>query len=65
MHSTTIPVDMSIVRIDILEKISTGESQTERTAPLSSDIVAFGLDGSSNKLIEHGSGATLRLHELS
>jgi hypothetical protein len=43
------PVDMTIVCIDILERISLGESHTERTGPLSSDIVASGLDGSSNK----------------
>ena len=44
MHSTTIPVDMTIVCIDILKRILFGESQTERTDPLSSDIVASGLD---------------------
>jgi CxxC motif-containing protein len=44
MHSTTIPVDMTIVCIDILERISLGESQIERTGPLSRDIVASGLD---------------------
>src|ERR1700675_2700597 len=42
-HSTTIP-DMTIVCIDILERILLGESQIERTGPLSWDIVASGLD---------------------
>src|ERR1700675_5004888 len=42
-HSTTIP-DMTIVCIDILERILLGESQIERTGLLSWDIVASGLD---------------------
>jgi hypothetical protein len=42
MHSTTVPVDMTIVCIDILERIFIGESQTERTGPVSSDIVEPG-----------------------
>ncbi len=43
MHST-IPVGMTIVCIDIHERIFVRESQSERTALLSSDIVASGLD---------------------
>jgi hypothetical protein len=43
MHGT-IPVDMTIVCLDIHERILARESQSERTALLSSDIVASGLD---------------------
>jgi hypothetical protein len=34
LHSTTITVDMTMVCIDILDKILAGESQIERTGPL-------------------------------
>ncbi len=42
MHST-VPVDMTIVCIDILEKISIGSRESNGQHPFSSDIVAFGL----------------------
>ena len=43
------PVDMTIVCLDILEKILIESRKSNGQPPLSSDTVASGLDGSSNK----------------
>ena len=66
MHSTTVAVDMTIVCIDILEKNFRRESEITRTAPLFAGHsgIRAGLK-LIQKLIEHGSGTTLRLHEFS
>ena len=42
-------VDLTIVCIDTLEKTLIESRKTNGQPPLSSDIVAYGLDGSSNK----------------
>jgi hypothetical protein len=65
MHST-IPVDMTIVCIDILEKILIESRKSHGQHPLSSDIVASGLGRSSSKSWSNTeAGTTLRLHEIS
>ncbi len=43
------PVDMTVVCIDILETILIESRKSNGQRPLSSDMVASGLDGSSNK----------------
>ena len=62
---TVLPVDMTIVCIDTLEKTLIESRKTNGQPPFSSDIVAHGLDEAQTKPIEHGSGANVRLHELS
>jgi hypothetical protein len=46
MHST---IRYTLVYIDILEKTLSESRKSNRQRPLSLDILAFGLDGSSSK----------------
>lgn len=59
------PVDMTIVCIDILEKILIESRKPNGQPPFRRTWWYPGWMEAQTKLIEHGSGATLRLHELS
>jgi hypothetical protein len=59
------PVDMTSVCIDILETILIESRKSNGQPPYRRTWWHPGWMEAHTKLIEHGSGATLRLHELS
>jgi hypothetical protein len=64
-YAQHLPVDMTIVCIDILEKILIESRKPNGQPPFRWTQWHPGWMEAQTKLIEHGSGATLRVHELS
>ena len=64
-HALHNPVDMTIVCIDILEKKSIESRKANGQPPFVRTQWRPGWMEAQTKLIEHGSGATVRVHELS